>query len=719
MGAGLTEENPATNLLFPSDRKREASNDPGKSTRSRGKQALQLANIFDTLPEAMIITDQDGRIQQVNRAAIALLGEPEPGLELRDWPRYFGLFANEDLASLEFESLSGLQSMEHEGGPARELVLRREPGDRLRWLSMSVRSLPDTEGSVEGAWILLQDITPRKSIELSRETYVKRIETLYRLSHLLSEGGSDSKRITRSVASLVSEVIGDLSLLLLLSPNGKKLNLAAHHDTNPAARSLFRKALERLGTEFPADQGHAGTVVGTGKPVLIPDVPPEELGKLAIPEFQEYVQQVGISSSLMVPMIGRGGVIGVLSLGRHRGHKPYSAGDQSFLLDIAARTALALENGRLVESLRSEISERLSAERALGMSEERFRSIFESTTLGIKILDPGGNLLHTNRAYQDMLGYSQAEMVGRHFHDFLHPEDRARGQRLFHDLKINGLPDFRLEHRALAKDGSLVWMKTTFSGVKKGNGEEGLAFIVGIVENITGQKRLQTEMAELNNRLQNGMELERLRLAQELHDGPMQELYNAIYRLEELRIKVDPELGQELEQVNRDVQTVLGELRSTAKRLRPPTISSFGLEKAIRSHVEDFREKYPAIGITTSLAQDGQMLPEEIRLALFRILQQSLMNVVRHAGATEVSVRFAFDAEEASLEIRDNGRGFKVPENWIELVRAGHYGLAGAAERVNALSGSFRVESEPGKSTLIRAVIPWQKNPTEPDGVRQ
>jgi signal transduction histidine kinase len=236
-----------------------------------------------------------------------------------------------------------------------------------------------------------------------------------------------------------------------------------------------------------------------------------------------------------------------------------------------------------------------------------------------------------------------------------------------------------------------------------------VAFVVGIVENITEQKRIEMEMAELNSRLQSSMELERLRLAQELHDNPMQALYSAIYRIEELRAAADPELKTALEKVNDDIKSVLQGLRATAKELRPPTIFNFGLENAIRSHTDDFEERHPGIKISLSLAHDRQLLPERVRLALFRVFQQSLANVLRHAEATKVQVRFSFDAEEARLEIIDNGKGFEVPSNWIELVRQGHYGLAGAAERVHTLGGTFQVESRPGNSTIVRAVIPWKE----------
>ena len=143
------------------------------------------------------------------------------------------------------------------------------------------------------------------------------------------------------------------------------------------------------------------------------------------------------------------------------------------------------------------------------------------------------------------------------------------------------------------KDGSLIWLRTKFAGVKKGGGDDTLAYFVGIVENITDQKQTELEMAELKRHLQSNLELERLRLAQELHDGPMQELYGVSYRLEELHTQMDGQWNGKLKEMNDDIQQTLKRLRTIAANLRPATISDFGLEKAIRSYVEDFQHKYP------------------------------------------------------------------------------------------------------------------------------
>src|SRR5690606_14639851 len=106
--------------------------------------------------------------------------------------------------------------------------------------------------------------------------------------------------------------------------------------------------------------------------------------------------------------------------------------------------------------------------------------------------------------------------------------------------------------------------------------------------------------------------------------------------------------------------------------LRPPSLGPFGLSKAIRSHLRGFEEAHPEVLVEFDLMPDGQMLPEPMRLALFRIYQGALGNVARHAGANRVWVRFWLTDQEAVLEVEDDGRGFVVPRNWLEMARQQH-----------------------------------------------
>jgi PAS domain S-box-containing protein len=674
------------------------------------QQALPAEKAFDAIPIAILAVNWQGRIQYMNRAARSLLGEPDPRLELADWPSAFGLFLDDGqmLYPAEKMPLTGAlrgESLQY----ADEMILRKESNVQGIWIAFSAEVLRDENGNIDGAIAIIRDINYRKQIELSREKNARRTEALYRFSHSIAEAGNDLNAILNLITKSTAEMIGDLSLVTLLTQKGDKVRVSAFYDPNPTAYSFLRK-LSEPELEYEHSPTLAGSVIRSGQPLLIPSIPPEQLQGVTIPALQEFIDAIGVESILIVPLIGRSGVVGTINLYRHRGNESYTVQDQSFLTDIAYRAALAIENCRLFESLHAEITERLSAKQALAMSEERFRSIFESVTVGIKVLDLEGRIQQTNRAFQAIVGYTEEEMVGNYFHKFLHPDDVRKAIKLFQDVKNKGTSSFRFEHRTLHSDKSILWVKTIFTVIRGSSDDASPAFVVGIVENITEQKRIEMEVAELNNRLQASMELERLRLAQELHDSPMQSLYSAIYRIEELRGNADPKLKEALGDVKQHIQNVLQDLRATAKELRPPTIFNFGLENAIRSHANDVVEKHPNLNIQLSLAHDRQLLPEKVRLALFRIFQQSLANVIRHAKATEVHVRFSFDAEEANLEITDNGRGFDVPANWIDFVRQGHYGLAGAAERANALGGMFKVQSKPGHSTTIRVSIPWRES---------
>jgi signal transduction histidine kinase len=134
------------------------------------------------------------------------------------------------------------------------------------------------------------------------------------------------------------------------------------------------------------------------------------------------------------------------------------------------------------------------------------------------------------------------------------------------------------------------------------------------------------------------------------------------------------------------------------------------LEKAIRSHCEQLKITHLELQFDLHLEPDRQSIPERMRLALFRVYQVALTNVVRHAQASRVVIRLMLDTETVILEIEDDGCGFEVPERWIELARQGHLGLVGATERAEAVGGKMEVKSKPGKGTLIRVVVPHQSN---------
>ena len=222
----------------------------------------------------------------------------------------------------------------------------------------------------------------------------------------------------------------------------------------------------------------------------------------------------------------------------------------------------------------------------------------------------------------------------------------------------------------------------------------------------------------LHRHLIDNVEAERLRLAQDLHDGPIQDLYSISYQLKEMlhpsangRTEVSAPTVQEINSMLETTQQVIDQLRDICGELRPPTLIPFGLEKAIRSHIGTVQRADPGLQISLDLRVDDQELPEGLRLALFRIYQHAVSNVVRHAHAKHLRIYFGFDAEQAELAIKDDGIGFELLPQWEVLTRQGHFGLVGTAERVEAIGGQVWVDTSPQQGTEIRVRVPLIGSP--------
>jgi signal transduction histidine kinase len=223
--------------------------------------------------------------------------------------------------------------------------------------------------------------------------------------------------------------------------------------------------------------------------------------------------------------------------------------------------------------------------------------------------------------------------------------------------------------------------------------------------------RVELELAELQRSMIDQNEAERRELARELHDGPMQELYGLVFQLETLNSDFQNGRGNEtVETMRQKMLQVIQSLRVMSRELRPPALAPYGLEKAIRSHAEYLQQAHPDLKIKLELDSDGQSLPEPVRLALFRIYQTAITNVIRHARAKRALVQLRLNDDHAEMLIQDNGCGFYLPKRWIELARQGHMGLVGAMERAEAAGGKLKVHTQPGKGTRIQVTVPRDKN---------
>jgi signal transduction histidine kinase len=229
------------------------------------------------------------------------------------------------------------------------------------------------------------------------------------------------------------------------------------------------------------------------------------------------------------------------------------------------------------------------------------------------------------------------------------------------------------------------------------------------------EQLLRGEVAELDNanvrlrdaqqRLVTEREQERKALARELHDQVIQDLVSCKFQLESLASDINPR-ADELTEVHDSIGMLIDDIRRICTDLRPPTIDSLGLGPAIQSYIYDWSAR---TSIATHLNLDASLgrLSEVVELSIFRIVQEGLSNIWKHARATDVHISLKRAPPNSVLIlIADNGRGLGDNLDLTVLARKGHYGLLGISERVGLLGGHFQVQNRPGEGVLLEAEIP-------------
>jgi signal transduction histidine kinase len=222
------------------------------------------------------------------------------------------------------------------------------------------------------------------------------------------------------------------------------------------------------------------------------------------------------------------------------------------------------------------------------------------------------------------------------------------------------------------------------------------------------RKQTLSRLREVRKRLIQAREAELLMLAQQLHEGPLQDMIGIRFYLGAIEEAVQEQQAREqLVFVQENLQSVIQMVRNFCVELRPPTLEPFGLEKAIRASIRRFQKKFPQLAIELDLDRDAQRLSSPIRLTFFRIFQQALLNISEHARASHLVVTLRLNAQQVVLTIQDDGVGFDPPASPMTFVQREQVGLLFASEYVKAISGYLTIHSYPGGGTTLVVTAPF------------
>jgi signal transduction histidine kinase len=203
-------------------------------------------------------------------------------------------------------------------------------------------------------------------------------------------------------------------------------------------------------------------------------------------------------------------------------------------------------------------------------------------------------------------------------------------------------------------------------------------------------------------------EEERRRLARDLHDETIQDLTALDHKVQLLaRSLRGARTGKSdgLETIHRDAREAIQRVRRLSHALRPGYLEDLGLVAALEALVSEAGSK-AEIPLSLRVIGTVRPLPPNVDLTLYRVVQESLTNVVRHAQARHAWVELRFARSEVKLAVRDDGIGFTSPHEPSDLTQAGHFGLVGMSERAESAGGSFEVHTAPGKGTRLILKIP-------------
>ncbi len=443
----------------------------------------------------------------------------------------------------------------------------------------------------------------------------------------------------------------------------------------PAISGVWK---EHIGGGTPREFGPCGTVLDQNKPLLFKHVE----------KVFTYFEPVKpwVEEALLVPFYSGTKAVGTVWAVSHDDVRKFDAEDKRQLESMAEFASAAYQSVRFSES------------------RNRIAAIVESSDDAIVSKDLNGIIQSWNPGAQRIFGYSPAEAIGRPITIIIPPELQQEERDILDRLRKGERID-HFETVRLRKDGSRVNVSLTISPVRGAQGR-----IVGaskIARDISERRRYEEALreSEFSARLLKLQDEDRRRIARELHDGLGQLLaaigMNVAVVMKETH-KLSADAARRVEENKALIQQASADIRTVSYLLHPPLLDEMGLSSALRWYIDGFAER-SKMRVVLEMPPDLGRLPQDSELVLFRIAQECLTNIHRHAKGSSAFVRLSDTGGMLAMEIRDDGQGIDEElQRKIASGKASGVGLRGMRERVVAIGGTFAIESsENGTSVVV------------------
>lgn len=364
--------------------------------------------------------------------------------------------------------------------------------------------------------------------------------------------------------------------------------------------------------------------------------------------------------------------------------------------------------------LQEDISARKLAEDALKESEKTYSLLVESSPTGIYIAQDG-RLVYANPRLADILGYSPTELIYMDVLSLIFPEDRPLAEERIEKQLTGEAPGESYQIRGMKENGAHVSLKKSCVRIEYKGRPAVLCNVVDITQEKQMEQRLLAateQLRSLSKQLLTVQEQERKYVASELHDSIGQYLNTALFGLQQLSVKhyqsgeLPSNVAESVANLISLLQEAIQEVRRLSTDLRPPTLDDLGIVATIQWFCRKFQSIYPGIAIEQHLDIEEDGIPETLKIVIFRILQEALNNVAKHAKARQTRVILTTRDAQIELHIEDDGLGFDIGRVFASAQIERGIGLIGMRERAKLSGGTISIQSEPGRGTRIIARWP-------------